>query len=88
VIDSYELLNLWYPGSFPSEGRFKIGKPEFSGGLWSAETVAKYVGVHPDTFRKWVRLGKIPRIPLPGAGKDFRFRRESLDSWAKERELR
>jgi hypothetical protein len=37
VIDSYALLNLWYPGSFPPEERFKIDKPEFSDGLWSAK---------------------------------------------------
>jgi excisionase family DNA binding protein len=88
VIDSYALLNLWYPGSFPPEARFKLDKPEFRDGLWSAETAAAYIGVHPDTLRKWVRLGKIPRVPLPGAGKDFRFRRESLDDWTKGREHR
>jgi excisionase family DNA binding protein len=86
VIDSYALLNLWYPGSFPPEARFKIDKPEFSGGLWSAETAAEYVGVHPDTFRKWVRLGKFPRIPLPGS-KDFRFSKAMIDEWVTQRAL-
>ena len=37
VIDSYSLLNLWYPGSFPAEERFKTDKPEFLDGLWSAD---------------------------------------------------
>lgn len=56
-------------------------------GLWTAEQAAKYIGVHVDTLRKWVRLGKFPRIPLPGKGKDFRFTRELIDEWAKNRAL-
>jgi excisionase family DNA binding protein len=54
----------------------------------TTEETAAYLRAHPDTLRKWVRLGKIPRVPMPEAGKDFRFRRESLDEWAKGRELR
>ena len=87
MIETYALLNLWYPGSFPSEARFKLDKPEFPSGLWSTETAAEYIGVHPDTLRKWVRLGKFPRIPLPGSGKDFRFSREMIDEWARKRAL-
>jgi excisionase family DNA binding protein len=56
-------------------------------GLWTAEQAAKYVSVHVDTLRKWVRLGKFPRIPLPGLGSDFRFSRELIDEWAKRRAL-
>jgi hypothetical protein len=67
------LLNLWYPGSFPPEERFKIDKPEFPDGLWSAEIAAAYIGVHPDTLRKWVRLGKIPRVPFREPVKTFVF---------------
>jgi excisionase family DNA binding protein len=87
VIDTYALLNIWYPGSFPSEARFKLEKAEFPSGLWSTEIAAEYIGVHPDTLRKWVRLGKFPRIPLPGSGKDFRFSREMIDEWARKRAL-
>jgi excisionase family DNA binding protein len=63
-------------------------RPQKPAGLMTSEEAAAYLNVHPDTLRKWVRLGKIPRVPLPGAGKDFRFRRESLDDWSKARELR
>ena len=87
MIDTYALLNLWYPGSFPPEARFKLDKPEFPDGLWSAETAAAYVGVHVDTLRRWVRLGKFPRIQLPGAGSDFRFSRALIDEWARKRAL-
>lgn len=55
--------------------------------LWTAEQAASYVGVHVDTLRKWVRLGKFPRIPLPGSGKDIRFSRSLIDRWAEERAL-
>jgi excisionase family DNA binding protein len=58
-----------------------------SEGLWTAEQAAKYVGVHVATLRKWVRLGKFPRIPLPGKRKDFRFTKELIDEWAKKRAL-
>jgi predicted site-specific integrase-resolvase len=37
-----------------------------SQGLWTAKQAAEYVGVHVEALRKWVRLGKFPRIPLPG----------------------
>jgi excisionase family DNA binding protein len=56
-------------------------------GLMNAEEAAAYVGVHVDTLRKWVRLGKFPRIPLPGKGKDFRFTKELIDEWARRRAL-
>jgi excisionase family DNA binding protein len=56
-------------------------------GLMKAEEAAAYVGVHVDTLRKWVRLGKFPRIPLPGKGKDFRFTKELIDEWASRRAL-
>jgi excisionase family DNA binding protein len=32
-------------------------------GLMNAEEAAAYVGVHVDTLRKWVRLGKFPSYP-------------------------
>jgi excisionase family DNA binding protein len=89
INNSYDLLNLIFPGKFSKEERFQIDKPRKpSGEYFTAEQAADYLKVHVDTFRKWVRLGKIPRVPLPGSGKDFRFRRASLDEWARGRELR
>jgi excisionase family DNA binding protein len=66
-----------------------MSRPMFSVefGLWTAEQAAGYVGVHVDTLRKWVRLQKFPRIPLPGKGKDFRFSKELIDAWIKNRAL-
>jgi excisionase family DNA binding protein len=53
----------------------------------TADEAARYLKVHPQTLRKWVRLGVFPRIPLPGRGKDFRFSRKVIDEWTEKRTL-
>ena len=55
-------------------------RSELGEGLWTTEQAAAYVGVH-------VEIGKFPRIPLPGSGKDFRFSKAMIDRWAEERAL-
>lgn len=32
--------------------------------LWSAEQLAEYLGLKPNTIREWGRLGRIPRLSL------------------------
>jgi len=54
-------------------------------GYLTAEQAANYLGVHVETLRKWVRLGVFPHIPLPGAGKNYRFSKTSIDEWARAR---
>jgi excisionase family DNA binding protein len=53
----------------------------------TADEAAAYIRVHVETLRKWVRLGVFPHIPLPGAAKDYRFSRELIDEWARNRAL-
>ena len=53
----------------------------------TAEEAAAYIRVHVETLRKWVRLGVFPHVPLPGAGKDYRFSRELIDEWSRNRAL-
>ena len=82
------LLQALYPGSFtlsPAKPERQLQSPEE--GLLTMEEAAAYVGVHVETLRKWVRLGKFPRIPLPGKGKDFRFSKAMIDEWARKRAL-
>jgi excisionase family DNA binding protein len=82
------ILQALYPGSFklaPPEPESQPQGPRE--GLLSMEEAAAYVVVHVDTLRKWVRLGKFPRIPLPGKGKDFRFSKAMIDEWARKRAL-
>jgi excisionase family DNA binding protein len=55
-------------------------------GLLTAEQAAKYLQVHPHTFRRSVRRGHFPRIPLPGS-KDFRFSKAMIDEWVTQRAL-
>ena len=61
-------------------------KPEKAAYL-NAEEAAAYIRIHPETLRKWVRLGVFPHVPLPGTGKDYRFSRELIDEWARNRAL-
>jgi excisionase family DNA binding protein len=58
-----------------------------SQGFWTVQQAASYLQVHPNTLRRWLRLGKFPRIPMPGAGKDYRFTKDLIDEWAKNRSL-
>jgi excisionase family DNA binding protein len=56
--------------------------------LLTAVQAAEYIGVHVETLRKWARLGKIPRMSLPGKGNDLRFSKTQLDKWIADRSLR
>jgi excisionase family DNA binding protein len=58
-------------------------------GWMKARQAAAYMGVHYQTFLDWVGDGEmdVPKIPLPGAGKDFRYMKEMLDEWAWNRAI-
>ena len=82
------LLQALYPGSFTLTPAKPKRQPQRPGeGLLTMEEAAAYVGVHVEMLRKWVRLGKFPRIPLPGKGKDVRFSKAMIDEWARKRAL-
>jgi len=53
--------------------------------LLTAAQAAESIGVHVETLRKWARLGKIPRVSLPGKGNDLRFSKPQLDKWIADR---
>lgn len=44
----------------------------------SPTEAAEYVGVHPQTIKRWVRQGKVQAFRTPGGW--YRFRREDLDT--------
>ncbi len=48
------------------------------------EEAAKYLGVHPETVRRWGREGTIPAAKLGNRG-GFRFEREELDRFLERR---
>ena len=56
--------------------------------LLSPAQAAEHIGVHVETLRKWARLGKIPRMSLPGKGNDLRFSKPQLDKWIADRSLK
>jgi len=47
--------------------------------------VASYLNVHPDTIRRHVKRGEIPAFKI---GNTWRFNKESIDEWRKEKEGR
>jgi excisionase family DNA binding protein len=53
----------------------------------TAKEAAAYIKVHVETLREWFRLGVFPHVPLPGAGKDYRFSKTLIDEWARNRAL-
>ena len=43
----------------------------------SIPTAAGILGVHPDTLRRWIKIGKVPVLQLPG--KQPRITRATID---------
>ncbi|MCF8093422.1 MAG: PTS sugar transporter subunit IIA [Desulfotignum sp.] len=41
--------------------------------------LSTYLGVNPDTIKRWVRQGKLPVLPK---GADLRFQKKDLEKWA------
>ena len=41
--------------------------------------LSKYLGVAPDTIKRWVRQGK---LPVSAKGPEYRFRKADLEKWA------
>jgi excisionase family DNA binding protein len=87
-----ELLTAWYPEAWKDPVLLVQKELSLSASgkvkeYMTSEEAAAYLKVHPQTLRKWVRLGVFPRIPLPGEGKDFRFSKKAIDAWAEARIL-
>ncbi|MBU2552508.1 MAG: response regulator [Proteobacteria bacterium] len=54
---------------------------EKSSGVLNAQEAALFLGAHVETVRRLARRGAIPAFKV---GKDWRFKRETLDRWAEE----
>jgi excisionase family DNA binding protein len=85
-----ELLTKWYPDSWKDPLLLPIRESITAAGCrvdeyMTADEAAAYLKVHVETLRKWVRLGVFPHIPFPGAGKNYRFSKTSIDEWARAR---
>ena len=50
----------------------------------SVETIAKELGVHPDTVRGWIRDRKLQATKL---GRDYRIRRIDLEKFLRDRTI-
>ena len=67
-----------------------VGEPNFAGHQerWlTTQQAADYLQIHKVTLLRFVRMKKIPFVPLPGAGHDFRFMKAVLDQWGRNRSL-
>lgn len=47
--------------------------------VMDAEGVAEYLGLHPETVRRFAREGKVPAYKIGGT---WRFKRDAIDLWA------
>ncbi len=65
------------PKSRPALG---VASPRRSG-FMTAEEVAAYLDVHPQTVRELARKDRIPAIKIGGRTAPYRFRRTSIDAW-------
>jgi excisionase family DNA binding protein len=52
--------------------------------LLTVEEVAKRLGVHIDTIRRWIRSGELPAINLGGPA-GYRITRRDLDTFIRSR---
>ena len=52
--------------------------------LLTVDDVAKRLGVHPDTVRKWIRSGELEAIVLGGPA-GYRIPQDALDKFLRER---
>lgn len=51
--------------------------------VWTVEDVAEYLDVHAMTVYRYAKSGKIPAFKI---GSDWRFNKDSIDSWIKDKE--
>ncbi|MFH1778256.1 MAG: helix-turn-helix domain-containing protein [Candidatus Omnitrophota bacterium] len=51
--------------------------------VWNVEDVARYLDVHPMTVYRYAKSGKIPAFKI---GSDWRFYKDSIEQWIKDKE--
>lgn len=52
--------------------------------IMTAKDVAEYLHIHPLTVHKYAREGKIPAFKI---GTDWRFHKQYIEQWIKEKSL-
>jgi excisionase family DNA binding protein len=53
--------------------------------IMTLKELAEYLHVHQTTLYKMIRLGEIPSFKI---GSDHRFRRDEIEEWIAEKQLR
>jgi excisionase family DNA binding protein len=53
-----------------------------TGSTYTAEEIARYLRVHPYTVKRLARANKIPGFKVGG---QWRFRKDEIDRWSKNK---
>ena len=85
INDRYDLLNLWFPGEFRREDRFRIEeiptKP--NGALFNTDEAAECLSISAETLRRLCRRKAITFIQITPS--EYRFSREDLNEYVSSR---
>ena len=88
INDSCDLLNLWFPGEFRREDRFRIEetptKP--NGTVLNTDEAAEYLSISAETLRRLCRRKAITFIQITPS--EYRFSREDLNEYVSSRRNR
>jgi excisionase family DNA binding protein len=87
INDSYDLLNLWFPGQFRREDRFRLEKTtKPSGALLNTDEAAEYLSISAETLRRLCRRKAITFIQITPS--EYRFFQEDLNEYISSRRNR
>jgi len=88
INNSYDLLNLIFPGKFSREERFRIEKAPIkpNGALLNTDEAAEYLSISAETLRRLCRRKAVTFIQITPS--EYRFSREDLNEYVSSRRNR
>jgi excisionase family DNA binding protein len=88
INNSYDLLNLIFPGKFSREERFRLEeKPtKPNAALLNTDEAAEYLSISAETLRRLCRRKAITFIQITPS--EYRFSREDLNEYVSSRRKR
>jgi excisionase family DNA binding protein len=88
INNSYDVLNLMFPGKFSREERFRIEKTPIKSNdaLLNTDEAAEYLSISAETLRRLCRRKAITFIQITPS--EYRFSREDLNEYVSSRRNR
>ena len=88
INNSYDVLNLMFPGKFSREERFRIGETSTkpNAALLNTDEAAEYLSISVETLRRLCRGKAITFIQIIPS--EYRFSREDLNEYVSSRRNR